>query len=455
MSPRIIDVGAVIDGEPIGGFQKLVVATCFLLMTLDTLNLALIAFAAPAIAAAWHVPIAQFGPVFALGLAGNLAGSILFGSAGDLWGRRYPVIVGVAIFGAFTLLIPFASSMGGLMVLRFASGIGLGGVLPTCVATSAEIVPARLRTVVVTAASCGLPLGSMSAGWMAFVMLPQLGWKSIFYAGGIVPLALLPLLIFWLPESIRFLTLKKSSGPSLIRMLRRIAPSRTFSQADTFVGAECQISGSGARGLFTAGRLPVTLLLWVMFVMVYLVTFLLLNWLPALLQQSGIPLQDAIFYSSIFSAGGLIGGVVLGVFSRRAKPRVLIAYMFSGGAASIAALGYSTGHVLAIVVSIFLAGFLVTGAQMTVYAVTSEAYPTAIRSTGVGWASGVGRIGSILGPLVGGILWGTGATLSGLMYATAIPVVVAAAASFLLARQPQEETEEENLGGNSYGRSRT
>lgn len=431
--PAVIDVGCIVDQEPFSGFQKFVVATCFLLMTLDTFDLALIAFAAPAIAAEWHLPVAEFGLVFGVGLTGNLIGSLVFGSVADAKGRKYPVIVGVGSFGLFTLLLPLASSLTGLIVLRFLCGLGLGGVLPNCVATTSEFAPARMRSLVVTAVSCGLPLGSMLAGWIAFFMMQPFGWRSIFYVGGVVPLVILPLLIWHLPESIRFLALKRHDPAPLVRTLRRIAPARRFAATDRFTVPERPAGASAAGGLFTEGRLPATLLLWLLFIVGYLVTFLLLNWLPTLLEQTGIPLRRAIVFASVFSIGGLAGGMILGYWSKHTDARRLMGWAFAAGAVCIAALGWSAGHAAGVVLAVLLSGFFVTGAQMTMYAVTAAAYPTAMRSTGVGWASGLGRVGSIIGPVVGGFLLGTGVTVSGLMYVTAMPALVGALASFLLA----------------------
>ena len=333
--PAPINLTAFINEAPFSRYQKLVIGTCFLLMALDTIDLALISFAAPAIASAWSIPIARFGTIFGIGLAGSLFGSLLFGSAADVLGRKLPIIIGTAVFGLFTLLLPTVHSLEGLLIMRFLCGLGIGGVQPNCIALSSEFAPPRLRPTVVSITSCGLPLGSALAGMIALLMLPAYGWKSMFYLGGVMPLVLLPILVWFLPESIRFLAVKKNGSSKLAEILNKIAPMRKVADTDSFILGEQRVAGSPAKALFTDGRLPTTLLLWLMFIIGYLITFLLLNWLPALLQQSGIPLTRAILVASIFSLGGPIGGMVFAWFSKRSDSRRVMVIGFVAAAGSI------------------------------------------------------------------------------------------------------------------------
>jgi AAHS family 4-hydroxybenzoate transporter-like MFS transporter len=441
MKPPAVDISAVINEAPFSHFQRTVLATCFVLMMLDTIDATLMAFAAPAISGGWHVPIAKFGPVFGAALLGSLLGSLIFGQAADTLGRRFTLIAGVSVFGIFTLLQGTANSMQTLIIYRLIAGLGLGGVVPNAVATVSEYAPARIRPMVINSMSCGLPLGSALAGFIAFAMLAPFGWRATFYVCGLVPIVLVPFLIWRLPESIRFLALKKSDPKQLARIMRKIAPTRGFGDGDEFVLNEQRIPGSPAKNLFTGGRLVSTLLLWVLFFVGYLLTYLLLSWLPSLLRQSGIPLKRAIFIGAIFSVGGAIGGLVLGWYSRRVDGRRVMGYGFVFACVFIAALGFSQGHVAAVVATVFFAGFFLTGSQMTMYSVASATYRTSMRSTGVGWASGFGRIGSIIGPVVGGILLGTGTSVAGLLYITAAPALIGSVAAFLLVRERQDGLE--------------
>src|SRR5579863_6369802 len=258
-----IDITEVVDSSPFGLLQKTIVVISFLLMMLDTMNLTLISFAAPAIAADWGVRTSAFTPIFAAGLIGSLIGAVILGGAADSLGRRWMVIVCVSLFGAFTIITPSAHSLQTLLAFRFLTGLGLGGLLPNIIATTSEYSPARIRPLVISIMSCGLPIGSLLAGIIASAFMAAHGWKFIFYVGGIVPAILVPLLIWKFPESIRFLALKKSDSKQLACILSVIAPSRNLSAANRFVITESKFSGSALRGLFTEERLRATLLLWI------------------------------------------------------------------------------------------------------------------------------------------------------------------------------------------------
>ncbi len=439
--PAVIDITRVINEERFSRFQVVVLATCFLLMMLDTIDATLMAFIAPAIAGGWHVPMSRFGLVFGSALLGSLLGSLILGQAADTLGRRITLITGVAVFGVFTLLQGTTNSIEGLIFYRLIAGLGLGGVVPNAVATVSEYAPARIRPMVINSMSCGLPLGSALAGFIAFAMLAPFGWRVTCYACGIVPILLVPVLLWKLPESIRFLALKKTNQAELARIMSKIAPARGITVNDEFVLNESRVAGSPAKSLFTGGRLTSTLLLWVLFFIGYLLTYLLLSWLPSLLRQSGIPLKRAIFIGAIFSVGGAVGGVLLGWYSRRVDGRRVMGFGFILACVFIAALGASQGMVVALVATVFFSGFFLTGSQMTMYSVASATYRTSMRSTGVGWASGFGRVGSIIGPVVGGFLLSTGTSVSNLLYMTAAPALIGSVAAFLLAREKQEGIE--------------
>lgn len=427
-----IEITEVIDCSPFGSFQWTIGAISFFLMMLDTMNLTLISFAVPAIAADWGVRTAALTPVFAAGLIGSFLGAIVLGGAADSVGRRWMIIACVTLFGLFTLVTPLAHSVGSLFVYRFLTGIGLGGLLPNIIAMTSEYSPARIRPLVISVMSCGLPVGSLLAGVIAAALMEAHGWKAIFYVGGIVPALLVPLLVWRLPESVRFLALKKNNAPEIARILGEIAPAQNFSGSDRFVIREAKASGSPVRGLFIEGRLTVTLLLWVAFFVSYLTLFLLISWLPSLLHESGIPLQRAIVASAVFFLGGAVGGITLARISSRFDSRRVIAWGFVGAVISTATLGLSHASSVTLFLNLFLAGTFVIGTQITMYAVASASYPTVMRSTGLGWATGVGRIGSIIGPVVTGLLLSGGMPITKLFFMTALPSLAGAAAAFLL-----------------------
>jgi AAHS family 4-hydroxybenzoate transporter-like MFS transporter len=430
--PGVIDVAAVIDSHPFGRFQTRVVAACFLLMTLDSINLSTIAYAAPTIAADWGVSVSSFGSIFAAGMIGIMIGALVFGSAADYVGRRLMVISGVSIFGVLTLLTVTAHSFQTLLIDRLLTGIGLGAVIPNIIAMTSEYAPAGRRTMLISIMSCGLPMGGLLIGIFAVPMIPAFGWKSVFYLGGLVPILLVPLLIRQLPESIRFLALKKTDRSQLANVLRQIAPDVPITENDEFLIREEKIHTSPVKDLFTDGRLRNTLLLWSAFFANLLMLFVFNNWLPSVLRKSGIPLAGAIAATTLFFLGGTIGGLLLAWLTGRAAPHRVVGYGFIGAAVATAALGMSQGSAVNMMIAVFFAGLCVIGTQININVIAAAIYPTGIRSTGLGWALGIGRIGSIVGPIAGGVLLSRGISVASLFLLMAIPGLVAAAAVFQL-----------------------
>src|ERR1700730_9101002 len=428
----VIDVAAVIDSHPFSGFEKRLVAVCFLLMTLDSINLSTIAYAAPTIAADWGLSVSNFGPIFGAGMVGIMMGALFFGSAADYVGRRLMIISGVSIFGVVTLLTVTAHSFRTLLIDRLLTGIGLGAVIPNIIALTSEYAPARRRAMLISIMSCGLPMGGLLIGIFAVPMIPRFGWESVFYLGGLVPILLVPLLIRQLPESIRFLALRKADRSQVTKVLRRIAPEIPITENDELLIREEKIHSLSVKNLFTHGRLRNTLLLWSAFFANLLMLFVFNNWLPAVLRKLGIPMTGAIVATTLFFLGGTIGGLLLAWLSGRASPHRVVGYGFIGAAIATTALAMSQGRVINMMIAVFFSGLCVIGTQININVIAAAIYPTSIRSTGLGWAVGIGRIGSIVGPIVGGILLSRGASVANLFLLIAIPGLVGAAAVFQL-----------------------
>src|ERR1700730_10554081 len=403
----VIDVAAVIDSHPFSGFQKRLVAVCFLLMTLDSINLSTIAYAAPTIAADLGLSVADVGAIFGAGMVVIMMGALFFGSAADYVGRRLMIISGVSIFGVVTLLTVTAHSFRTLLIDRLLTGIGLGAVIPNIIALTSEYAPARRRAMLISIMSCGLPMGGLLIGIFAVPMIPRFGWESVFYLGGLVPILLVPLLIRQLPESIRFLALRKTDRSQLTKILRRIAPEIPITENDELL----------LRSSFFANLLML---------------FVFNNWLPAVLRKLGIPMTGAIVATTLFFLGGTIGGLLLAWLSGRASPHRVVGYGFIGAAIATTALAMSQGRVINMMIAVFFSGLCVIGTQININVIAAAIYPTSIRSTGLGWALGIGRIGSIVGPIVGGILLSRGASVANLFLLIAIPGLVGAAAVFQL-----------------------
>jgi AAHS family 4-hydroxybenzoate transporter-like MFS transporter len=441
-STPTVDAATAIDQAPFGRAQKRIVFLCALIAMLDGFDTQVVAFVAPVLAAQWGLPVSSFGPVFGAGLAGLMLGALVFGPAADRFGRRRVIMATTAIFGAFTLLTPWADSLTTLMILRLLTGLGLGGAMPNIIALTAEYAPARSRATLISLMFCGFPLGAVLGGFLAARMIPSLGWESTFWLGGALPLLLLPALFVWLPESIRLLAARRTPDATLRALLVPILGAERAAQVH-FKRSEAQPQkGMSVLQLFGGQRTAQTLLLWAVFFMNLLVLYFLVNWLPALLRQAGVPLDKAIVSTALLNLGGIAGALMFARLIDRLGPyRVLLAAYVAAGLATFAIGRMTQAEFPALMAMVFVAGFCVIGAQISINALASSLYATEIRSTGVGWALGVGRAGSIVGPVVGGMLVGTGVALESLFAVAALPAWMAAVAIALLARRTMRRRE--------------
>lgn len=427
---------AGIDHTRFGAFQVGITVLCGLVAMLDGFDTQSIAYVAPRIAEDWGLAASAFGPIFGAGLLGLTIGAFVLSSAADRYGRKVIILLSVAVFGVFALLTARARTIDELLALRLLTGIGLGGAMPNIIALTNEYAPARYKATLVTVMFCGFPLGSTIGGLVTAPLIADHGWSWVFLVGGAMPLALLPVLAWLLPESARFLALRPGREPRIAAILRRGAPDLTV---EAFVASVRAESGGDAprfpvAALFAEGRAGRTLLVWTAFFMNLLVMYFLVNWLPSLLKTLGMPLKTAILSTALLNLGGVIGGVVLGRLIDRRDPYLILSAAYFAAAIFIAVIALAGPNTVLLLAAATACGFGVSGAQIGLNAVTANAYPTAVRSTGIGWALGVGRIGSILGPTIGGALLAIGWTPQALLLAAIVPALAAAAAVFALRR---------------------
>ncbi len=429
MSNPSVDVSATIDKSTLGRFQIMVIGLCALVALLDGFDNQGIAYVAPVIARQWNIPIAAFGPIFATGLLGFAIGSVLFGMAADRVGRRQTILWSVLMFSLLNLATGFAESFGQLLTLRFITGIGLGGATTNIVALTAEYAPARWRATLVNAMFCAFPLGSTLGGVLATKLIPAWGWASVFYLGGILPLILLVVLVPALPESIRFMVARGAPSEKIAAVLAKIDPTVARGGVQ-YTLAETKAAGFPVSHLIKDGRAVLTSLLWLAFFANLMVMLFLVNWLPSLLREVGIPIETAILATPVLNIGGILGSIVLGYLIDRLGPYGVLSSVYVIAAIAIAIAATAGGNLTVFMAAVFCAGIGVVGGQNGMNAVAASLYPTVIRSTGVGWAFGIGRIGAVAGPLIGGLMLGAGWTTQSVILAAAVPALVAAVAVF-------------------------
>jgi MFS transporter, AAHS family, 4-hydroxybenzoate transporter len=427
-----IDVMELIDSHGLSQAQIAIVVLCGLIAVFDGFDLQAIGLAAPAMAAALHIAPQALGSVFSAALAGLAAGAFGGGLAADRIGRKRVLIGSSVCFGVFTLCTAFVSSLNELLIVRFCTGLGLGGAMPSFISLGAEYVPRRFRATVVSGLWTGFPIGGVIGGLLASRLIPHWGWPSIFWVGGTLPLLLAALLGVVLPESIGFLVSRNASPQRIARLLESICPGAHPSPNARFVLGEEHLPGVPVGQLFSAGRAGGTLLLWASFFIVFMMLVTNSAWSPTLLRAQGIEIAASAIAMATFNFGSVIGTSLAGWLISRLGAVGVLPISCVGGALAMGSVGYAAHWVLLVTFLEGLFGLFLGCASSGLIVLAALFYPTAIRSTGVGWSMGMGRIGSFVGPLVVGLLVGERWPIDWVFVAVGAPALVAALTTALV-----------------------
>lgn len=375
---------------------SITVALCFLVAVVEGFDIQAMGIAAPRLAPQFGFKPEEMGWIFSISNIGLVIGASLGGWLADKVGRK-PVFIGAVVsFGIFTLLTSLIGSYETLFIVRFFAGLGFGAALPNMMALAAEVSVPEKRASTAALVFCGMPLGGGSSALLTQVLPPDFDWRVLFEVGGILPLLLAPAIYFLMPE-----TLARSPAG---------APRTNVMTA-----------------LFADGRAPVTLLLWLAFLPTLLILYLILNWLPTLVVASGLDRAVAPQASLAFNFASIAGALVFGRLVDRMDTRWPMTAAYVGLIASLIALSASKGLEMTLVLS-GAAGFFLLGANYALYGVAATYYPQNVRGTGSGASVAVGRVGAIIGPLLAGIMLGSGTSASGVVQYM-VPVAVLAGAA--------------------------
>jgi AAHS family 4-hydroxybenzoate transporter-like MFS transporter len=406
-----INITDLINDRPISRYQMRVFFLCALAALMDGYDSVIIGITAPAIATSLGLDVKSFGPVFSAAQFGFMIGAFVAGPLADRLGRKAILILSVLVFGVFSLLTPLSGSYEHLVALRFLTGLGLGGASATFVSISTEYAPLRVRATIVALMWTMIPAGNVVGGLLSSTLLPAHGWVPVYYIGGMAPIGIALLMLAMVPESAGFLVVRGASLAKLSKIVRRIAPDIAQSPETRYLVTEDKTADARIRNLFSDGRALTTLCFWVVFFCCWLVLITVLAWMVPVLREAGIPISKAPLMIAANSAGAVIGAPLIGRIMDKTNPYFVVITGVIVGAVSVSALGFAVTSVEAFAVCSFIEGFALGGTSSGLVALVAAAYPTAIRSTGIGWAIGVSRFGAVVGPLIAGAMLSAGWSL--------------------------------------------
>jgi AAHS family benzoate transporter-like MFS transporter len=431
---RQIDVHQIIDNARFSRFHWMVMCLCALLLIFDGYDLFIYGVVLPAIMQEWGLTPLQAGALGSYALFGMMFGALTFGTLADRIGRKKGIAICFALFSSATIVNGFASNPTEFGICRFIAGLGCGGLMPNAVALMNEYAPKRLRSTLVAVMFSGYSVGGMLAAGVGIYMLPRFGWESMFFAAA-VPLLLLPLIFWLLPESVGFLV-RQGRTAQARAILAKVEPGQPISDADQLVMTDTKGKGGAVLELFREGRAVRTLCLWLAFFCCLLMVYALSSWLPKLMANAGYSLGSSLSFLLALNFGGMAGAILGGWLGDRFNLSKVMVAFFVAAAVSISLLGFKSPTPL-LYLLIFVAGATTIGTQILLYAGAAQFYGLSIRSTGLGWASGIGRNGAIVGPLLGGALLGINLPLQLNFLAFAIPGAIAAIAMSVFAISSQ------------------
>ncbi len=435
-APPSRSITALIDDRPMRPHQWMTVLMCGLVMFLDGFDTQAISYMAPHIAEEWNLPRSMLGPIFSAALVGLMIGYLFLSPLSDRFGHKRMVVWSTAAFAGCTLLCLLANDVTTLVLLRFATGIGLGAATPSAVALTSEYSPKRWRASFVLAIYCGFSLGFVVAGLTSGWLIPAHGWRSLFVVGAIVPLILTPFLVFFLPEAITTLTRTGSDQAAALAQLRRLDPTLELRDLSAPTSPSTAAPPRAPlRAILSPERRVGTVLLWLVFIINLGTFYAMQSWMPTILTDLEYPTATVVATTTIFTVGGIFAALVVGPLMDRISPYLALAGVYGAGFVFVGAIGLLLGAgATTLLVASFLAGVCVSGGQKSVIALAAVFYEAPVRSTGVGWALGIGRIGGIGGPLIVAAALGAGLTPQGVFYMLAVPMLVMVAAMLLLNR---------------------
>ncbi|MEJ4044286.1 MFS transporter [Erwinia sp. SLM-02] len=422
-SAAAIDIHALINRNALSRYQKCIIALCFAVVAMDGMDIALMGFIAPALKTAWGVSNHQLGAVISAALIGLALGAMFAGPLADRFGRRVIIISSVFFFGLWTLATAFSQNLDQLMLFRFLTGLGLGAAMPNVGTLVAEYSPERKRAFLITVVFCGFTFGAASGGFAASWLIPNYGWHAVLILGGVLPLMIVPLLLRWLPESVRFMMTRNAPAWKIRQIVEKMHPGMTTDRC-RFALSEITTTGGAVRLVVSRQYLFGSIMLWGSYFMGLFLVYLIGSWLPSLVKDIGMTVTQAALVTAMYQAGGTVGSLFAGWVMDRFNANLALAAIYFTGAIATVCIGFAPADVMMLSAVAFCSGFCLNGANTGMNALSASYYPTRARATGSSWMHGVGRVGAIISAFAGAQMLSMGWNITDVFSFLAIPAVL-------------------------------
>ncbi|MDA0348674.1 MAG: MFS transporter [Verrucomicrobia bacterium] len=429
MSSPESNITTLIDQQKMTAIQYATILICFLMNMLDGMDVLVIAFTAASISEEWGVSPQALGVVFSAALIGMTMGALFIAPQADRIGRKAIILGCAVLMGVSVFATSFAETVNQLMLLRFISGLGIGSMLASVSTLASEYAPNKSKDFWVSLVMGGYPVGAVFAGLIAAEIIPAMGWRGMFQFAGIATLVTIPLVLFFLSESLEYLVKKRPRNA--LKKINRILERMQIPAFNTLPHIKETAKAGSVSSLLKGELKAQTLLLWLAFFMAFATLYFLLSWIPKLTTAAGMPERLGIYSGTVFNLGSFVGIVALGGMAVKIGLRKTILIFLGSAAVLMMVFGNFSGSAM-VLVMFGVIGFAMQGGFVGLYPVAARLYPAEIRTTGVGWAIGAGRLGAILGPIVAGQLVGAGFTIATNFIIFAIPCIIAGMAAMAI-----------------------
>jgi benzoate transport len=412
---------ALIDNNPMTSLQYSTIFICFLMNMLDGMDVLVISYTAPSIAKAWDISPQALGTVFSAGLFGMTIGTLFLAPFADKIGRKSIILISGIIMGVCIYLTSYAASITELLIYRFVSGLGIGSMLASTASLASEYTPNKTRDFWVSFVISGYPIGAVVAGLVAAKVIPAEGWQQMFRIAGIASMFSVPLILFFLSESIDFFL--RTQPQNALEKLNKILAKMNIQSLESLPIIDKIKSKLPVDQLLKTDFKKPTLQLWAALFMAFAALYFLTSWIPKLAKDAGLSMELAIYAGTVFNIGAFFGIITQGYFSSKYGLKKTLGIILVLTGVLMASFGLFVGSDVILLI-LALLGFGIQGGFVGLYALSARLYPTEFRTTGVGWAMGAGRLGGIVGPLIGGLLIGAGLGIATNFLIFAVPALL-------------------------------